>query len=276
MRDRSKRSKRYPICRFRAALLLLMMAQSTRLFSESIAVRYKEGSAHGFLVLRAVDGKILAGGDLVQFTRGDRVTSHLVFRFKDGSVDDETSVFTQSGSFRLVSDRHIQKGPTFQHSSDVSINMPKGQVSARLTENSEEKSATEQVNLPVDLANGMLLNVLKNIRSEAKKTTVSYLVATPKPRVIKMVITAQGKEAFSIAGLRQNSTRFVVKVEMGGMAGMLAPMIGKQPPDTNVWVVEQGVPAFVRSEGPLFLGGPIWHLEMISPVWDRPSGTLAR
>ena len=115
----------------------------------------------------------------------------------------------------------------------------------------------------------MLLNVLKNIPSDATKTTISYLVAAPKPSIVKLAITAQGDEGFTIAGLRHKATRFVVKVELGGITGMIAPLIGKQPADTNVWVVQGGAPAFLRSEGPLFLGGPVWKLEMIGPVWDR-------
>jgi hypothetical protein len=35
---------------------------------------------------------VLAVGDLFEVVRGDRVTSRLIFRFKDGSVDDETTV----------------------------------------------------------------------------------------------------------------------------------------------------------------------------------------
>src|SRR3954447_8546058 len=77
--------------------------------AEPIAVRYVEGSVHGFLALRTMEGKILAAGDLVQVVRGNRVTSRLVFRFRDGSIDDETAVFSQRGSFRLISDHHIQK-----------------------------------------------------------------------------------------------------------------------------------------------------------------------
>jgi hypothetical protein len=70
---------------------------------------------------------------------------------------------------------------------------------------------------------------------------------------------------------RHKATRFVVKLELGGITGIIAPMIGKQPANADVWVVQGGAPAFVRSEEPLFLGGPIWKLKMISPLWDRAS-----
>jgi hypothetical protein len=39
-----------------------------------IAVRHTEGSVHGFLVLRTLEGNALADGDLIQVARGDRVT----------------------------------------------------------------------------------------------------------------------------------------------------------------------------------------------------------
>src|SRR5215831_18863326 len=51
-----------------------------------VVVRHTEGLLHGFLVLRSLDGETLAHGELMQTAHGDRVTSHLVFHFKDRSV----------------------------------------------------------------------------------------------------------------------------------------------------------------------------------------------
>ena len=225
---------------------------------------------HGFLVLRTMEGKTLAAGDLIQVIRGDRVVSHLVFRFKDGSVDDETAVFSQRDNFRLVSDHHIQKGPAFPHPTDVLINASTGQVTVRSTDNNgHEKVETDRLDLPADLANGIILNVLKNIRSDAAETKVSYVAATPKPRLVKLSIAPAGEETFSVAGSRRKATRFVLKVELGGITGMIAPLLGKQPADTNAWIVGGQAPAFVKLNGPLYLGGPIWSIEMTSPVWPR-------
>src|ERR1700680_5109522 len=67
-----------------------------------VAVRHTEGLVHGFLVLRTLAVDTLADGDLIQVARGDRVTSRLVFRFRDGSVHDETAIFSQRRKFRLV------------------------------------------------------------------------------------------------------------------------------------------------------------------------------
>src|SRR5436853_48275 len=94
-------------------LLAIVLLQAGPLLAEPIPVRYREGTVHGFLAVRTLEGKILAAGDLSQTVRGNRVVSHLVFRFKDGSVDDETAVFSQQHDFRLIRDHHIQKGPSF-------------------------------------------------------------------------------------------------------------------------------------------------------------------
>ena len=63
-----------------------------------------------------------------QNARGPRVTSRLVFRFKDGSLHDETAVFTQRQQFRLVNDHLVQKGPSFPQPIDMTIDAAKGQV----------------------------------------------------------------------------------------------------------------------------------------------------
>src|SRR5258708_9436922 len=79
-----------------AALLQAGAAPATM-----VAVRHPEGLLHGFLVLRTLTGETLAHGDLIQGIRGDRVTSRLVFHFKDGSPYHVTAVFSEPGRVRL-------------------------------------------------------------------------------------------------------------------------------------------------------------------------------
>lgn len=232
-------------------------------------MRYSEGAVHGFLALRNMEGKLLASGDLTQIVRGARVISHLVFRFRDGSLDDETAVFTDRGCFRLISDRHIQKGPQFPKPMDVTINAASGRVTVHYKDNGEDKVETERMDLPPDLANGAILDILKNIPQDAPETKLSWVAATPKPRLVKLSITPHPGEKFLIAGQPRKATRVEIKVEIGGLAGLIAPLIGKEPADTNVWISAGDVPTFVKSEGTQFLGGPLWRIEMTSPVWPQ-------
>ena len=93
--------------------------------------------------------------------------------------------------------------------------------------------------------------------------------ATPKPRVVKLEIGVAGKESFSVAGSGRRATHYVIKVEIGGIAGVIAPLLGKQPPDSHVWILEGEAPAFLRSQAPLFMDGPLWRIDLVSPVWPR-------
>lgn len=250
-------------------VLAVVLLQPGHLPAESIPVRYREGSVHGFLALRTLEGKILAAGDLTQTVRGNQVVSRLIFHFKDGSVDDESAVFSQQHDFQLISDHHIQKGPSFPKPTDVSINAATGQVIVRYTDEGKEKVAEEHMDLPPDLANGILLNILKNIRPETAETKVSYVAATPKPRLVKLSIVSRSQDSFSLVGARYKATLFVLKVELGGITGVIAPLIGKQPPDTKVWIVASGTPAFVKAEQCLYPNGPLWRIELTSPSWPN-------
>src|SRR5262245_25545037 len=120
----------------------ILLAAAGVLRAETVAVREPEGLVHGFLSLSTLEGKVLADGDLFQTARGDRVTSRLAFRFRDGSTSEETSVFTQRKDFRLVTNRVVQKGPAFPRPFlDSSIDMASGHVVVRYT-NEDGKQET--------------------------------------------------------------------------------------------------------------------------------------
>jgi len=154
-------------------------------------------------------------------------------------------------------------------SKDAQIDAASGQVKVRYTDDGKEKVVTGRFDLPPDVVNGLVLTLLKNIRSDVPQTKVSMVAATPKPRLVRLAITPQGEDLFSIGGASRKATHYVVKVEIGGAAGLVAPLLGKQPPDTHVWILGGEAPAFVKSEGPLYFGGPIWRIELVSPVWPR-------
>src|SRR5262245_25869032 len=84
------------------ATLLCALTLASSAHAAPVAVRYVEGTSHGFVVLRAYRGAVLANGELIQAARGERLESRLLFHFADGSLFDETVTFTQHSVFRLV------------------------------------------------------------------------------------------------------------------------------------------------------------------------------
>jgi len=249
------------------------MLSATLLLGENVAVRYKEGLTHGFLILTTLDGERLAVGDMTEVVRGDVVTVRLTYHFKDGSVQDETTLFSQRRTFRLISDHMVQKGPIFPHPSDVLIEMSSGKVTIRTTDDKgKEKTEEQHMKLPPDLANGLVLTLLKNVPAGAQPPELSMLVATPKPRIVKLPISSAGKDSFSLGGSNREAIHYVIKVEIGGITGVIAPLLGKQPPDSHVWIIGGEAPTFVRSDTLSYVGGPIWRTELLSPTWPKSSG----
>src|SRR6266487_6430404 len=156
-----------------------VLFQSNKLLADTIPVRHTEGLMHGFLVLRTLEGKAIADGQLTQDARGDRVTTHLIFRFKDGSVYEDTTIFSQRGTFRLLSDHLILRGPSFKQPVDTTINAFTGQVKVRYNEaKGKERVIAQRMELPPDVANGLLLTLMKDIKPGVPRTTVSMVATT--------------------------------------------------------------------------------------------------
>ena len=240
------------------------------LWADPIAVHQMEGAVHGFLTLSKLDGSVIASGDSIQVDHGGEVTTRVIFHFKDGSLQDETTVFSQRGHFRLLSDHLVQKGPAFKRPLDLCVNGSTGLATVNYTDDKgKDKTESARLKVPPDLANGIVPILLRNLPAGSPSTTLSMVVATPKPLLVKLVVTAAGQDTFWIAGASHKATCYVIKVDIGGIRGVIAPLIGKEPPDTRVWILGGSVPAFVRSEGPLSEGGPILRTALTSPTWPK-------
>src|SRR5947208_11059832 len=108
--------------------------------AERVMVRHLEGLSNGFLALRTMEGKLLADGEITQVAKEDRVTSRVFFRFKDGSIYDDTAIFSQRGSFRLLSDHLVEKGPSFKHPMETLLESSGGEVTVHYqAEDGKEK-----------------------------------------------------------------------------------------------------------------------------------------
>ena len=256
-----------------AALAATATGLTCILHADPVRVRYEEGSVHAFLKLSSMDGEALAAGDLVQKRSAGHMTTRLVFHFKDGSVHDESAVFDQRGTFSFVSGRLTQKGPAFPRAVDMTIDRANGRVSVRYTDaDGKAKTAEDSPKLTPDVANGLVPILLRNLDRDAVQTWL-MVAATPKPRLVKLEVSGEDDDSLTIGGAPRKARHYVVKINIGGFAGVVAPLVGKQPPDTHVWILDGDVPTFVKSEGPLFFGGPIWRIELASPVWPVSSRT---
>jgi hypothetical protein len=231
---------------------------------------FQQGALHAFLVVRDDNGKVIGTGDEVNVRAGNVWRGRLTLHFHDGSIDDETAVYTQHTTLRLVSDHHVQKGPSFPKPMDMTIDMGKQMVTWHEEKDGRDEVKTDHMKLPASLCNGLLPQIVQNMPRGVQELKMGYIAATPKPRVVTLNVHRDGLDKFNLAGAGRQAAKYRVHVELGGIAGVVAPIIGKEPPDMYIWAVEGDVPTFLRLNGFLFEGGPIWNLELSSPTW--PTG----
>lgn len=215
-----------------------------------------------------LDGKPLAVGDLVQTSRGGLVTARLTFHFCDGSLDDETTVYSQRGVLHLVSDRHIQKGPFFSHATELSITADGHVTSSRTDSDGKIKTTDDHMDLPPDISNGMPLTVILNLTPRDLETKVSYLLMSSKPTLAHLIIRPDGKERFTVGGAARQANRFVTKIDLSGLKGIVAPIIGKQPKDFHMLFLGGDAPVFLKAEGQIFEDGPVIRIKQISATFS--------
>jgi len=236
--------------------------------AEPIKVGLLEGNTRGFLVLRPPGGEPIAYGELQQRPSGALIESRLLLNFKDGSLYDESVTFSQADVFRLEAYRLVQRGPSFP-TADISFDRKSGHYKARTQEKKgdSESTASGPLDMPADLYNGLALVLLKNL--PAGGGTGQMVVFTPKPRLIKMELTAEGEDKVVVGGEATRVTRYLVNLQLGGLTGVIASLIGKEPPDVRYWLVPGEVPAFARFEGALYLNGPVWRIELAGIEWPK-------
>jgi hypothetical protein len=143
----------------------------------------------------------------------------------------------------------------------------------RSIENGKEKMTTKHLDLPPDVSNGLLFTLVKNIDPAAAETTVSMVAASTSPRIVKLNIVPGEEKTIKVGLITHKAQHYVVKVKIGGVAGAIAPLVGKQPADSHVWVVKSEAPAFVEFEGQLSQDSPVWRIEMTAPERDSPKAS---
>jgi hypothetical protein len=248
----------------------LFAAFVTAAAADPIPVRHTQGAVHGFLVIRSQAGATLGYGEFIQDADGDRVTARLTYHFRDGSLDDETFVYTQHNTFGFVSDHHIQRGPFFPKPSEITVTADGTVTTITPTKDGEPNTETQHIDPPADLSNGMIGTLLANLDPNGPAVKLGQVIPFQgKARLIHIDITPGAQASFTIAGNRRKATVYLMKLNLGGVVGVIAPIVGKQPPPIIAWILEGDAPLFVREIGPLAEDTPIVSIEFAGATFPH-------
>jgi hypothetical protein len=118
------------------------------------------------------------------------------------------------------------------------------------------------MNLPDDLANGFVGTLLLNVPHNATPFRVGMLAPFDNGRLIRLLISPENERTVILSGQTLKAKVFRIHPELGGIVGVIARIIGLQPKDVTVWVLEGQEPAVVRIVGQLGGYGPVVNSEL--------------
>jgi hypothetical protein len=215
------------------------------------------------MVARSEDGKTIASGEFSQIVQGDEVTMRLTYRFVDGSIYDETTTYRQQGTFRLIRNHHIEQGPFFAKPIDFTVKAATGIVTSRtIDKNGRVHVESKHMNLPDDLANGFVGTLLLNVPPNTAPFRAGMLAPVGGGRLIRLLISPEDEQTVHLAGQTLKAAVFRIHPELGGIVGVIAKLLGLQPKDVTVWVLEGEEPAVAVIVGQLGGYGPVVSSEL--------------
>jgi hypothetical protein len=252
-----------------AILVVIAILVYSPAHAAPVAVRFLEGVAHGYFIVRSLAGETIGQGELTQVLKDENlVESHVVIHFKDGSLYDEKVAFSQQRVFTMLRYHLIQRGPSFPEQMDVSIDRGTAEYKVRspVGKDGSEKLVTGHFDLPNDVYNGMFVVVLKNLLKEAN-ATVNFLAFTPSPEAIPLQLRFVGEQSVHIADLSSKAKHYVFKPQIGKIRQFFGKLTGQLPADFHYdwWILTDQAPSFVEFEGPLQLMGPNVRIQLVSP-----------
>jgi len=251
-----------------ASLLAIALCRPAA-HAEQITVKHVQLPMHRFMVTRSESGQIIADVEFSQAVQGDQVTMHVIYRFVDGSIDDEETTYMQQGTFRLVRDHHIQIGPFFSKPLDFSVDASTDMLTSRTDKNGKIHVESKHMHLPDDLANGIVGTLLLNVPHNTTPFRVGMLTPVAGGRLIRLLISPEEEQTVHLAGQTVKATVFRVHPELGGIVSVIARLLGLQPKDVMVWVLEGDEPAVAVVVGQLGGSGPVVSADLVGASFDK-------
>jgi hypothetical protein len=247
----------------------LILAVSATALAAPVATRRKQEPMRQLFVVKSADGKVIGNCEEVSTAEGDHMRSALTFHFLDGSLDEQITTYAQNGVFRLIHDHHVQKGPSFPSPLDMTIDVPTGTVTWHTQKNGRDEVTTQHISLPDDVANGLVPLLTENVPPRSAGLQVSWVAIAIKPLIV--TLTIQPDLGPDTAAVLQPASRYLLHVELHGLAKLVAPLLNDEPADLHVWVTDAAQPSFLRLQGPFYQRGPVWTVESLGP--ELPTAT---
>jgi hypothetical protein len=111
--------------------------------------------------------------------------------------------------------------------------------------------------------------LLLNVLNHTTPFRVGMLAPVGGGRLIKLLISSQGEQTVHLSGQTLPATVFRIHPELVGIVWMIARLIGLQPKDVMVWVLEGEEPAVAVIVGQLGGYGHVVSSDLVGTSFEK-------
>jgi hypothetical protein len=228
-----------------------------------------EGSAHGFPVLRDLNGRKLADGEFTQWLERGRLHVRLSYEFRSSRRIQEDSIFRQEPRFAQEkwSWTEVVDGQICRH---FDVDFGTGQATARQLVEGRVRQWSKHLKFDASRAFagfGVAL-AIKSLREQllrGENARLEVIGFTPKPHVVSVEISYGGLDQMSIDSRVLHGDQFLIHPQI---PAMIRPFVKVH--DTQIWLINPPPAGFLRWEGPLAESSdPLVRVDLLS---GEPSG----
>lgn len=258
------------IIRFFACSSLALILIGAIGSSRAVEPNELQGATHGYPGLYDSNGKKVANGEFRQWADNGRLHVIITYRFRDGKVWEEKSIFRQQPET-------LQEKWSWRESKD-------GKTEREFTVDFAEGTATTHINgkddsAKIDIEPGRTFAgfgftiALSNLHERLLKGETIELKGigfTPKPRVVAVNVFHAGLDRIEMGGRVFRGNHFIIRPSLPFIAKLFIRV-----PDNHIWLTNPKPATFLRWEGPIAMpSDPIIRVDLISDEQSHPAESL--
>jgi hypothetical protein len=141
-------------------------------------------------------------------------------------------------------------------------------TSRTIDKNGKIHVESKHMDLPDDLANGFVGALLLNEPHNTKPFRVRMVAPVGGGRLVPLLISPEDEQTVHLAGQTLKATVFRIHPELGGFVRVIARLLGLQPTDVMVWVLEGEEPAVAVIVGQLGGYGPVVSSDLVGTSFE--------
>lgn len=238
--------------------------------ARAIELKQLAGTAHAYPAMHDLAGHTLADGEFLQQVENGLLNIRLSYEFRDGRHVEEKASFEQQPELAQTKWFWREtKGELLLR--EYEVDFATGKATAQKRGKDGMQSYAEQVEIEkgrtfAGFGFTLALGSLRDQLVKGESAELKAVAFSPKPRVVTIKLSYQGRESLPMSGRLLPGDHFVIRPEIPAIARYLLKI-----PDNHFWLTPPPV-GFLRWEGPMAEpSDPIVRVDLESGGGSKPA-----